>query len=88
MNALEQLEKSSQLDQHLASHDYAERFYVHVERLFREGYQPAQVREAVRELHCRARERGEAVKRDGLVEVLDALDEEYPTARAKASRSG
>jgi hypothetical protein len=32
----------------------------------------------VRELHRRARERGEVIKRDGLVEVLDALDEQYP----------
>lgn len=79
MSALEILERVARLDQHLASHEYAERVYVHALALIDSGTAPAEVRGAVRELHRRARSNGQAVERDAYVEVLDALDEEYPS---------
>jgi hypothetical protein len=80
VSALQLLEKNTQLDLHLASHDFAERLYARVQQLIEDGYPPAQVLEAVQELYRRAREDGLVVQRDAFVEVLDALDEEYPAS--------
>lgn len=82
MSALEVLEKNVKLDQHLASHDYAERVFEHALDLIHSGVNPCEVREAVWELHRRARETRQVVERDAYVEVLDALNEEYPSVVA------
>jgi hypothetical protein len=70
--------KNVSLDQHVASHAFAERVY----ELISEGYDLATVRDAVRELHRRAREGNQTVQRDAFVEVLDELEAEYPSASA------
>jgi lactam utilization protein B len=82
MSALRLLEKSAQLDQHVASQAFAERLYEHVQELIAEGYDLATVHDAVRELHRRAREGNQTVQRDAFVEVLDELEAEYPSASA------
>jgi hypothetical protein len=82
MSAFQILEKSAQLDQHLTSHVFAERVYEHVQDLIGDGYAPATVRDAVRELRRRAREANQTVQRDAFVEVLDELEAEYPGASA------
>jgi hypothetical protein len=78
VDALQLLEESTQLDQHLASHVLAERIYGHVVDLIETGYDPIVVRDAVKELHRRSRAAGQAIPRDAFVEVLDELDAEYP----------
>jgi lactam utilization protein B len=88
MSALQLLEKSAKLDQHLASHVFAERIYEHVQELIAEGHDLASIHDAVRELHRRAREANQAVQRDAFVEVLDELEAEYPSGSADASSDG
>lgn len=78
MSALELLENRTRLDAHLASHAYAERIYEHVQELIGSGSEPSEIRDALRELHRRAREKHQVIERDAYVEVLDALDEDYP----------
>ena len=87
MSALQLLEKSAKLDQHLASHDYAERLYERALQLIEDGHDPAQVHDAVKELHRRARESNQVIQRDAYVEVLDALDEEYPSFSHQPSQN-
>ena len=78
MSALQLLEHRTRLDAHLASHVFAERIYEHVQELIESGSDPAEIRDALRELHRRAREKYQVIERDAYVEVLDALDEECP----------
>jgi hypothetical protein len=80
MSALQLLEKNARLDQHVASHAFAERVYEHVQDLLTDGYDLPTVRNAVRELHRRAREANQTVQRDAFVEVLDELEAEYLSA--------
>jgi hypothetical protein len=82
MSALEALERVTRLDQHLASHDYAERVYGRVLDLLGSGSSSVELRQALLELHRRAYEHGQVVERDAYVEVLDALDAEHPPVPA------
>ena len=85
MSALQLLEENAQIDQHLASHAFAERIYEHVQELIAEGHDLASIRDAVRELHRRAREANQTVQRDAFVEVLDELEAEYPSVSADSN---
>ncbi len=55
MSALELLENRTRLDAHLDSHAFAERIYEHVRELIESGSDPVEIRDAMRELHRRAR---------------------------------
>lgn len=74
MTALEQLEQTMRIDQHVASRALAERLYGRVEAMLDSGMQRNTIYSALNSLHDQYREHGQAVERDAVAEVLDAFD--------------
>jgi hypothetical protein len=73
---LQVLERTVRLEQHAASRAMARQVYARVEELLRANESRNDVQRALLELYSQFREQGQAIQRDAVAEVLDALDQE------------
>jgi hypothetical protein len=74
VTALEQLEQTMRIDQHVASRALAERLYVRVEAMLNSGMERDTVYAALNSLYEQYVGQGQAVERDAVGEILDAFD--------------
>lgn len=79
MIATDVFEKTLRSEQHTLSRTLAIRLYAAVEDLLANGADAHALHEDLMQRFLAYRERGQVIERDALVEVLDEMEEIYPT---------